>query len=46
MKPILVDSNVLLDLFEDDPYWAEWSESTLDRYSLSNILCINKIIYS
>jgi predicted nucleic acid-binding protein len=46
MKHILVDSNVLLDIFQNDPNWVGWSESTLDRYSLTNILCINQIIYS
>lgn len=25
MRGLLVDSNVLLDLFEDDPVWAPWS---------------------
>lgn len=46
MNRVLVDSNVLLDIFQNDPIWIEWSESTLDRYSLNNILCINQIIYS
>lgn len=46
MSEILVDSNIILDLFEDDPQWAQWSEDTLERYSQSHILCINPIIYS
>jgi len=46
MKGILIDSSVILDLFEDDPNWAEWSESTLHRYSITHTLYINPIIYS
>ena len=38
MKGILVDSNVILDLFEDDENWAEWSESTIYHYSTTYIL--------
>jgi len=29
MRGILVDSNIILDVFLDDPNWAEWSESKL-----------------
>ena len=32
MTPLLVDSNILLDIFEDDAQWADWSETTLARY--------------
>ena len=46
MKGILVDSNVILDLFEDDENWAEWSESTIYHYSTTYILYINPVIYS
>ena len=46
MKGILIDSSVILDLFEDDPNWAEWSESTLHRYGITHTLYINPIIYS
>lgn len=46
MKGVLIDSNVILDIFEDDQKWAEWSESTLNHYSLSHALYINSIIYS
>jgi len=46
MKGILIDSSVILDLCEDDPNWAEWSESTLHRYSITHTLYINPIIYS
>ncbi|MHC1729045.1 MAG: type II toxin-antitoxin system VapC family toxin [Syntrophobacteraceae bacterium] len=46
MKGLLVDSNVLLDIFEDDPVWAQWSEEMLVRYSETHILCISPIIYA
>ncbi|MEO0373154.1 MAG: PIN domain-containing protein [Cyanobacteria bacterium P01_A01_bin.17] len=46
MNGILVDSCVLLDLFTDDPNWAEWSEDTLETYSQTNTLYINSIVYT
>ncbi|MBV5328157.1 MAG: hypothetical protein JZU65_11055 [Chlorobium sp.] len=26
MNGLLVDSNIILDVFLDDPVWADWSE--------------------
>ena len=46
MKGILVDSNVILDVFLNDLKWADWSESKLDEYSDYTSLYINSIIYS
>ncbi|NOX88808.1 MAG: type II toxin-antitoxin system VapC family toxin [Calditrichaeota bacterium] len=46
MDGILVDSNVILDLVEDDPVWGDWSESQLERLSYSYPLYINPIIYT
>ena len=46
MKGLLVDSNVILDIFLDDPNWADWSESTLTKYSADNELYINSIVYT
>ena len=46
MNGVLVDSCVLLDLFTDNPNWAEWSEATLEKYSLTNSLFINSIVYT
>ena len=46
MRGLLVDSNVLLDVFEDDPVWAQWSEEMLEQYSRTHILCISPIIYA
>jgi predicted nucleic acid-binding protein len=46
LNGVLVDSCVLLDLVTDDPNWAEWSEATLEKYSLTNSLFINSIVYT
>jgi predicted nucleic acid-binding protein len=46
MNGILLDSCILLDLFTNDPKWADWSESILDKYSQTNTLYINTIIYT
>ncbi len=46
MKGVLVDSNVILDLFLNDPNWAEWSEATLEELSAANRLFINPMIYT
>ena len=46
MNGLLVDSNVILDIFLDDPVWAEWSEETLNQYGEANDLFINPIIYT
>ena len=46
MKGVLVDSNVILDVFLNDPKWADWSESALEEASASHRLFINPIIYA
>lgn len=46
MKGVLVDSNVILDVFLDDPVWADWSEAMLEEYAPHTALCINPIIYT
>jgi predicted nucleic acid-binding protein len=43
---ILVDTNVILDVIEDDPQWAQWSQQQLDRAALNDTLCINAVIYA
>ena len=43
---MLVDTNVLVDVLEDDPDWAEWSISQLRSQSKVHRLIINPIIYS
>lgn len=46
MKGILVDSNVILDVFLNDLKWANWSQTKLEEYSDQTALYINSIIYS
>ena len=46
MNGVFVDSCVLLDLFTDDINWADWSERTLEKYSQTNTLYINSIVYT
>lgn len=46
MNGVLVDSCVLLDLFTNNPKFVDWSESTLYKYSQTNTLYINSIIYT
>jgi hypothetical protein len=46
MQGVLVDSNGILDLFLNDPGWADWSEATLEELSAGNRLFINSMISS
>lgn len=43
---ILVDTNVLLDVLQDDPKWAPWSQGRLESAALIDRLVINAVIYS
>lgn len=43
---LLVDTNVLLDVLEDDPNWAEWSLSQLRAQAQVHELVINPVIYA
>jgi predicted nucleic acid-binding protein len=43
---ILVDTNVLIDVLEDDPQWAEWSVAQLRAQSKIHELAINAIVYA
>ena len=43
---LLVDTNVLVDVLEDDPQWADWSIGQLRAQSKIHRLAINSIIYS
>jgi predicted nucleic acid-binding protein len=42
----LVDSNVLIDVINDDPAWFEWSARALTRAADSGPIAINQIIYA
>ncbi len=43
---LLVDTNVLVDVLENDPEWADWSIGQLRAQSQIHRLAINSIIYS
>ena len=43
---LLVDTNVLVDILENDPQWADWSIGQLRAQSKIHRLAINPIIYS
>jgi predicted nucleic acid-binding protein len=46
MKPVLVDSNVILDVATDDPGWGAWSAQALERVAEESVLVINPLIYA
>lgn len=43
---LLVDTNVLVDVLEDDPRWADWSIDQLRAQSKIHPLLINPVIYA
>jgi predicted nucleic acid-binding protein len=43
---VLIDTNVLLDVLENDLKWAPWSQDQLDAAAATESLAINPIIYS
>lgn len=43
---MLVDTNILVDVLENDPEWAAWSVAQLRAQSKVHRLVINPIIYS
>jgi hypothetical protein len=43
---VLVDSNVLLDILEEDVNWYEWSSTQLQKAADCSALIINPIIYA
>ena len=43
---VLVDTNVLLDVLQNDAQWADWSQGELESASLTDTLAINAVIYS
>ena len=44
--PVLVDSNVILDVAYEDPQWRPWSEAAIERAANEAMLVINPIIYA
>ena len=43
---LLVDTNVLVDVLQNDPQWAKWSISQMRAQSSLHALVINPIIYA
>jgi predicted nucleic acid-binding protein len=46
VTPVLVDSNVILDVVTNDPNWGAWSGSKLEEVGNEAILVINPLIYA
>jgi len=46
MTPVLVDSNVLLDIATDDPVWGGWSSAALERTADEAVLVINPLVFA
>jgi predicted nucleic acid-binding protein len=46
MTPVLIDSNVLLDIATDDARWADWSSCAVEAAAQSATLVINPIVYA
>lgn len=44
--PLLVDSDVILDILTRDPVWHGWSADALSRHADHDRLMINAVIYS
>ena len=43
---LLVDTNVLIDVVQDEPEWAEWSLRQLRAQSQIHALVINPVVYA
>lgn len=43
---ILVDTNIILDVLDDDPKWANWSIAQLNKLYKLEPLRINAIVYA
>jgi len=43
---LLVDTNVLVDIVQDDPQWATWSIAQLRAQAQIHELAINSVIYA
>jgi predicted nucleic acid-binding protein len=43
---LLVDTNVLVDVLQDDPQWADWSIGQLRAQAKIHELAINPVVYA
>lgn len=46
MTPVLVDSNILIDIATDDPVWGMWSAAAVTQAGQGARLVINPLIYA
>lgn len=46
MSRVLVDSNVLLDVFSEDPTWFDWSAHALASAAEQFVLVVNPFVYA
>lgn len=46
MPRLLVDTNILVDVLEDDPEWADWSIQQMRAQAQIHELTINPVIYA
>lgn len=46
MAGVLVDSNVILDVVNEDAEWFAWSAGQIERLAETKVLVINAIVYS
>lgn len=44
--PTLVDTNVLIDLFDTGSPWEDWSSRTIERLRSEGPIVINQIVYA
>jgi predicted nucleic acid-binding protein len=45
MSAVIVDSNVILDIFTEDRRWLSWSSNALERIANESRIVINPVIY-
>jgi predicted nucleic acid-binding protein len=46
MRPVLVDSNVVLDVAYRDPRWGLWSRARIAEAAIESALVINPIVFA
>jgi predicted nucleic acid-binding protein len=46
IEPVLVDSNVILDIAYEDRRWRGWSEAAVEQAAEESVLVINPIIFA
>ncbi|MEQ1931123.1 MAG: type II toxin-antitoxin system VapC family toxin [Parvularculaceae bacterium] len=46
MTAVLIDANVLIDVFTEDERWFEWSSLALEEAAETSPLVINPVVYA